>query len=129
MQRSNKYKSVYSITHEFGHFIESSFIDEYNKKHLAEFLNMKNRVLNAKTLTQSKNILKKWQENIADEISQEIYNIALKNNQNIKVNDLLSTYGRENSFEFFAECFANLECGRPNELGKALGEYLKRRGL
>ena len=45
------------------------------------------------------------------------------------INDMLSEYGKTNSFEFFAECFANLECGKPNELGKALGEYLKKRGV
>ena len=129
MDRLDDYKSTYTITHEFGHFIESMFINEYNKQHLAEFLNMKSRALNAKSITQSKKILNKWQENIANEISQEIYEIALKNNPKLNVNELLSTYGKENSFEFFAECFANLECGKPNELGKALGEYLKKRGV
>lgn len=129
MNRTEHYKSTYTITHEFGHFIENMFIDEYNKQHLAEFLNIKSRVLNAKTITQSKNILRKWQENIADEISQDIYDIALKNNSSIKVNELLSEYGKKDSFEFFAECFANLECGKPNELGKAIAEYLEKRGL
>ena len=129
MDRTEKYKSVYTITHEFGHFIENIFIDEYNKQHLAEFFNMKSRALNAKTINQSKNILRKWQENIADEISQEIYGIALKNNPKLNINKLLSVYGKKDSFEFFAECFANLECGKPNELGKALSEYLKKRGL
>lgn len=129
MDRTEKYKSVYTITHEFGHLIENIFIEEYNKQHLAEFFNMRSRALNAKTINQSKNILKKWQENIANEISQEIFNIALEDNPNIKVNELLSEYGKKDSFEFFAECFANLECGNPNELGKALSKYLLKRGL
>lgn len=122
-------QSVYSITHEFGHFIENIFIDEYNKQHFAEFLNMKTRALNAKTISQSKMILKKWQKNVTDAISKEIYEIVLENNPNAKINELLSEYGRKDSFEFFAECFANLECGKPNELGNAMGEYLKKRGL
>ena len=105
------------------------FINDYNKQHLAEFLNMKARVLNAKTLSQSKKILRKWNENVADDIAQSIYEIAKNNNSNIIINDMLSEYGKTNSFEFFAECFANLECGKPNELGKALGEYLKKRGV
>ena len=29
----------------------------------------------------------------------------------------------------FAECFANLNCGKPNEYGIALSEFLKQRGL
>ena len=57
MDRTEQYKSTYTITHEFGHFIESMFIDEYNKQHLAEFLNMKSRALNAKTISQSKKIM------------------------------------------------------------------------
>lgn len=129
MNRAEKYKSVYAITHEFGHFIEIIFIEEYNKQHLAEFFNMKSRALNAKTINQSKDILRKWQENITNEISQEIFDIALNDNPNIKVNELLSEYGKTDSFEFFAECFANLECGKPNELGKALSKYLMKRGL
>lgn len=129
MDRVEQYKSTYTITHEFGHFIESMFIDEYNKQHLAEFLNMKSKALNAKTIAQSKKVISKWEANIADQISQDIYDIALKNNPNIKINEILSEYGKKNSFEFFAECFANLECGKPNELGLALKEYLKKRGL
>lgn len=129
MDRLEKFESTYTITHEFGHFIESMLIDEYNKNHLAEFLNVKNRALNAKSVSQGNKILRKWQENVADKISQDIYEIALESNPNIKINDLLSTYGKENSFEFFAECFANLECGKPNELGAALEMYLKKRGI
>lgn len=129
MPCSDSMKSVYSITHEFGHFVENMFINDYNKQHLAEFLNMKARALNAKTLSQSKKILRKWNENVADDIAQSIYEIAKNNNSNIIINDMLSEYGKTNSFEFFAECFANLECGKPNELGKALGEYLKKRGV
>lgn len=129
MPCSENLKSVYSLTHEFGHFIENKIIDDYNKQHLAEFLNMKTRALNAKSNSQSRAILRKWQKSIADNVAQEIYEIAEKSNANIKINDLLSEYGKTNSFEFFAECFANLECGKPNELAKALGEYLKKRGI
>ncbi len=129
MERSNKYKSTYTITHEFGHLIESSFIDEYNKNHLAEFYNMKTKALNAKTATQSKKIIRNWESKIANNIAQEIYEIAKNNNPNFDLAKQLSQYGKENSFEFFAECFANAECGKPNELGKAIKQYLKKRGL
>lgn len=126
MDRADKYRSTYTITHEFGHLVENKLIDDYNKEHLAEFLNMKNRVLNAKSLTQSRNILNKWRTSIADNIAQEIYDIALKSDTSLDLSSTLSEYGKQNSFEFFAESFANLECGKPNQLGKALGEYLKK---
>lgn len=129
MDRLDQYKSTYTITHEFGHLIESVFIDEYNKQHLAEFINMKSKALNAKSISQSKKIIEKWETKIADEIAQDIYDIAMEHNPDIKIVESLSNYGQENSFEFFAECFANLECGKSNDLGKALEEYLKKRGL
>lgn len=38
----------------------------------------------------------------------------------------LSRYGQTNDFEFFAECHANMRCGAPNVLGKALKLWLER---
>ena len=129
MDRAENYASTYSLTHEFGHFIQTYFIDEYNKNHLAEFHNMKTRALNAATTKQGSIILRNWESNIADSMAQEIYEIAKKNNKDFSLNLNMSSYGKENSFEFFAECFASLECGKPNELGLALNQYLKERGF
>lgn len=120
--------SVYSITHEFGHFVESKFIDEYNKEHFAEFLNMKTRALNAKTISQSKKILKDWEKKIGNSIAEDILDIA-KNDNNFSLKENLSDYGNTDSLEFFAECFANMECGEPNDLGKAMEKYLKNKGV
>lgn len=38
----------------------------------------------------------------------------------------LSEYGRKDEFEFFAECHANMRCGKPNALGQALKKWLER---
>lgn len=38
----------------------------------------------------------------------------------------VSHYGRQNSYEFFAEAFANAHSGKPNAIGRAMSEYLKR---
>lgn len=121
--------SVYSITHEFGHFIENKLIEEYNKSHLAEFLNMKTRALNTKSISQSVTIVKNWEKKIGNTIAQDIHEIAKANNPNFKLSENLSTYGKTNSMEFFAECFANMECGKINELGEAMKQYLKQRGI
>lgn len=121
--------SVYSLTHEFGHFIENKFIDDYNKEHLAEFLNMKTKALNAKSISQSNNILTKWQMKITDTIARDIFEIAKNKNPNFNLLQNLSEYGHKNSMEFFAESFANMECGKPNELGEAMMEYLKQKGV
>ena len=129
MPCSDEKISVYSITHEFGHFVESKFIDEYNKQHIAEFLNMKTRALNAKSLSQSSKIMKDWEKKIGNNIAKELEQIAIKNNPNFKFKDNLSKYGYKNSLELFAESFANMECGKPNELGNAMKEFLKQKGM
>lgn len=38
----------------------------------------------------------------------------------------LSEYGRKDEFEFFAECHANMRCGKTNVLGRALKKWLER---
>lgn len=129
MPCSDEKVSVYSLTHEFGHFVESKFIDDYNKEHFVEFLNMKTRALNANSISQSKKILTTWQKKTTDKIANDIADIAIKNNPNFKLSENLSKYGKINSFEFFAECFANMNCGKPNELGNAMKEYLKQKGV
>ena len=129
MDYLEKYTNTYTITHEFGHFLESKIIDDYNKEHLAEFLNMKTKALNSKTIAQAKRVREKWDLKITDKIAQEIHEIAIKNNKNFELSKTLSKYGKTDSFEFFAECFTNLQCGKPNELGLALEEFLKKRGF
>ena len=60
---------------------------------------------------------------------QEIIAIARENNPDFVLNDHLSTYGATNDEEFFAECFANSQCGKPNELGRAMQIWLERNGF
>lgn len=49
----------------------------------------------------------------------------LMNIKHFDLNKNLSLYGKTKSQEFFAEYFANMVSGKPNELGKAIEEYLK----
>lgn len=37
----------------------------------------------------------------------------------------MSNYGRSNSYEFFAEAFANAHLGAPNAIGLAMRDYLR----
>ena len=39
---------------------------------------------------------------------------------------LISKYGSKDPYEFFAECFANSVCGKPNALGRAMAAFLER---
>ena len=125
MPCSNKCIDTYALNHEFGHLIENYLINEYNISNPAEYANFKTKINTATSQVQVRKAYKEYEGKICDKISQEIYDIALKNNKDFKLNDNLSKYGYEKSQEFFAECFANMESGKPNELGKAMKEYLK----
>ena len=85
---------------------------------------MKKRVLGATSLSKSKTHLTKYVKNIVTKFNKEIITIAKEIDPN--VNTVISTYGGSSPQEFFAECFANYECGKPNTLGKAMGIFLER---
>ena len=38
----------------------------------------------------------------------------------------MSDYGKSDSHEWLAETFANSQCGKPNEIGKAMLKHLER---
>jgi len=125
MPCSDKNIDKYALNHEFGHLVENYLINEYNISNPAEYSNFKTKIRTATTQYQVNKTFKEYEGKICDKISQDIYDIAIKNNPNFDLSKNLSNYGRGSSQEFFAECFANLESGKPNELGKAMEEYLK----
>ena len=93
---------VYAMTHEFGHLLE---IKIFKSKYLFGDRDM--------------------YYNYSNKIKDAIINIVHEKNENFNIEDALSGYSHRNSREFFAEAFANMELGKPNEIGKALEEYLK----
>jgi len=115
----------YALNHEFGHLVENCLINEYNINNPSEFKAYKTKIKNASSTYDLKKTIKDYESSICDKIAQDIYDIAIKNNKNFDLNANLSNYGKKSSQEFFAECFANMESGKPNELGKAMKEYLK----
>lgn len=125
MPCSDKYFDTYALNHEFGHLVENYLINEYNINNPFEYSNFKTKIRTSTTQYQVQKTFEDYEGKICDKISQDIYDIALKNNPNFDLNKNLSLYGRTKSQEFFAECFANMVSGKPNELGKAIEEYLK----
>lgn len=125
MPCSDKNINVYALNHEFGHLVENYLINEYNKNNLALYNNYRTKVRMAKDRKISKELINNWENNICANIAENIYNIAIKNNKNFIYKGNISMYGSKDNKEFFAECFANMISGKPNELGKAMEEYLK----
>ena len=108
----DNYKN-YLATHEFGHAIENHIINKIIEKG------------SWKDDSGWKFYYRKLQE---DKIETTIINIAKDNYKDFNLSENLSKYGSKNSSEFFAETFANAFCGKPNELGKSMIQYLKEIG-
>lgn len=94
----------YAFTHEYGHAVEGHYV--YN------------------VLKRGKDAKKAFKE-----IKDEINDILKKNHPDKDSKRLISEYGMTNAEEFFAEAFANSQCGAPNELGEAMTEWLKEKRL
>ena len=100
----------YTMSHELGHAIETVAV--YGRIAGVSDYDVKSAYLK-ETGKIKKEIIK-----IARTIDSNVTNRTYKN--------WLSAYGQENPREFFAECHANMRCGSPNVLGKALEEWLRR---
>ena len=122
--------AIYSVTHEYGHIIQNVFIEEryvrdgWDKNNPSDFIDWSKKTKKAKWKWYSKR-----REDVAKEHFDEIVEIAKNKNKDFKLSDNISEYGKTNHHEFFAEVFANSQCGEPNELGKAMIEWLKKKGF
>ncbi len=143
--------SVYSITHEYGHILQNMLIakrfkaDGWTEDKKDRFIDEKGAsdyanqysYYTSSTMKQYKYIKYKWYEDrrseVVDTCRKEIIAIAKKNNKNFKLKDNISLYGSkitlQGKAEFFAEVFANSQLGAPNELGVAMQQWLKQKGL
>ena len=117
---------VYAVTHEYGHILES-FISR--KREDWNAIEEKISKIDPKRFDLIRKVYENAEKNQAKEIYNEIIDIAKKNNPDFVLNDNLSRYGRTNHYEAFAEMFANSQCGKPNELGIAMQEWLKKQGF
>ena len=118
--------NTYTIVHEYGHILQSHISRQRTNFDVLEAKYAKSSKPSAEKLSK---IYKKEEVAQAKKMYEEIVEIAKKNNPNFSLKDNLSKYGHTNYFEFFAEAFANSQCGAPNELGKAMQIWLEREGF
>lgn len=123
MPFADEYIKTYTITHEYGHILES-----YVTRNRIDFDAFNARVSMYNPALQAKELLKQEKKE-AKTIFNEIVDIAKQKNPDFSLADNLSKYGHTNHYEFFAEVFANSQCGAPNELGNAMNEWLKKEGF
>ena len=118
---------IYSITHEYGHILES-YISRRREDWDALEEQFKQKTPGGWIVKDPK-AYQKAEKKRANEIYNEIIGIAKEKNSDFNLEDNLSKYGHSNKFEFFAEVFANSQCGEPNELGLAMEEWLQKEGF
>ena len=117
--------NTYTLVHEYGHIVEA-----YISKKRQNWDALDEKIAKAgSNLSKARTAKRNAEKAVAKDIYKEIMQIAKKNNPNFSLNDNLSRYGHTDYLEFFAEAFANSQCGKPNELGKAMQEWLKKEGF
>lgn len=112
---TDEYASVFSITHEYGHMLEAK-------------ISMGRTVWGSRIGPDYVDDPRHEEKVQARAITKEILAIAKETNPDFSLSDNISRYGKTNDFEFFAEVFANSQCGAPNELGKAMLKWLEKEG-
>lgn len=142
--------TVYTVTHEYGHLLQNMLIaqrfkkDGWKESKPDAFLDLDGAANTAseyfargysfaKAQEKGRQVYTKWYNDRFKEVAatcrKEILAIAKKNNRKFKKDDFISKYGKKNDNEFFAEVFANSQLGAPNELGIAMQQWLKQKGL
>lgn len=126
MPFSDENWSVNTITHEYGHAIEAKVVSKRLRKQYTE-MGFNYDTDSVEILKDFSGFKRSYKRHESD-IRNEILDIAKSNNPNFDLKKNLSEYGYTNSAEFFAEVFANSQCGQPNELGKAMELWLTKEG-
>lgn len=111
MPCSKENASTYTIAHEAGHIVHNVLVSKL----------MKDNAISVWDISSfRKKTLLSFKKKILEHAKKET---GLKTQKEI-MEKYLSQYGRTNTAEFFAECFANLHSGEPNPLGRAIGKFL-----
>ena len=123
-----KYFPVQTLTHEFGHILHDCIIHNYNKENPQKLEKVVNSSLKG-SLSAGKKKLRDYQLKIVREYNNEMKSIAKMIDKEFSIEKSLSRYGKTDSFEFFAECFAEYECGANTTISKAMEQVLRKEGL
>lgn len=123
-----KYFPVQTLTHEFGHILHDCIIHNYNKENPQKLEKVVNSSLKG-SLSAGKKKLRDYQLKIVREYNNEMKSIAKTIDKEFSIEKSLSRYGKTDSFEFFAECFAEYECGANTTISKAMEQVLRKEGL
>ena len=120
---------VYAVTHEYGHMMQHKII----ANSLAKDYDSNMKLYNDGRIdewTLNDNIYSSYLNHVTS-LNNQIIDVAVKQNPSMSrsaIEKTMSTYGTSTPAEFFAEAFANANCGKPNVIGKAMQEWLRQGG-
>lgn len=121
--------TIYTVTHEYGHVLQNKMKQD---AYVEAGWSANDKYAFVDFSKKSSNAMNKWYLKISDEVEKtcvdEILDIAKKNNSAFSLDENISSYGKTQRAEFFAEVFANSQLSKPNELGKAMNIWLKQKG-
>lgn len=117
---------IYSVTHEYGHILQSYLS---RKREDWDAIDAQISNFGVTEFSKIRKVYRDAEKKQAKIMYEEIIAIAKKNNPNFSLKDNLSGYGHTNHFEAFAEMFVNSQLGKPNELGRAMQEWLVKEGF
>ena len=126
---SKDYYPVRTTTHEFGHIVHDCIIHNYNKENPKKLEKVLASSMKTSSLSAGMKKLNDYQLKIVREYNKEMIQIAKELEEGFSIEKNLSRYGQTNSFEFFAECFAEYECEGGTTIAKAMEQLLKKRVL
>ena len=118
----------YSMAHEVGHAIVNHIRGDLvwgNEEMKKEWEELRNNVMNQRNIATARRKMKFYLGKLPSEMCKQINAIA-KEMGEPNPQQFISGYGKSNVDEYFAECFANSMCGKPNILGKATKVWLER---
>lgn len=130
MPFADKDAEVYCVTHEYGHMVQN-YLKQQEMIKAGWTADNPYAFVNRERKTQKAQY--KWYHELEQKVEKqhfsEIVEIATKNNPEFILRRNLSRYGASAYAEFFAEVFANSQLGEPNELGRAMIEWLAKKGF
>ena len=139
MPFADKNASIYSVTHEYGHALQNSIVEnkidwdllksKENKLWDTMTPKIKTKEDAIKLKTNADGIYTREIAKRKREINNEIFEEARRINSSFDVKEYASKYGLTNESELFAEAFANSQLGEPNVLGQAMNKWLERQGF
>lgn len=124
----------YTVVHEYGHNLAYDIIGDRQKNDIM-YIEKNKRLLNGlvgrrilgEDIIKANKVVNNYMQNsdaVLNEIKDEIINIAETKNPYFRSKDNISRYGETDVHEWFAETFASLECGKPNEFALAMKKWL-----